>query len=287
MKRILLALTYLFLLAGCSKEEAEVQTTQTANLAYYDHSNFGTYKGVFASKNTDARATLELNIYESDNSSVKTAYAKAKLNFDDGSSYELTSNQEVLEGVAITNLSLSSAAISFLFSVEANGSNPTITDVVFQGDASHIIIAKETETASVTAITGTYDCGSCNGHPLLSTSTTKTFNFLITESTTSNTRVVATQATLDTIVYTGIGIEDACVLNGNVLDCNLLSGDMTTNVGYFANGNPVTWNGNLASNNLPANIGDICEDLNGVWQWPSNSYGLITGTFTSDINCNF
>ena len=56
----------------------------------------------------------------------------------------------------ISNLLFISENISFFFSVEENGVNPQISDVIFNNIEADIILAKHSQSNPVITISGTY-----------------------------------------------------------------------------------------------------------------------------------
>ncbi|MEL6812708.1 MAG: hypothetical protein AAFP76_15370 [Bacteroidota bacterium] len=284
MKKILLGGALIALLFGCSKDSThslQQDAALTTNLNT-DESNLGIYKGVFTTLDAEYRAVVTVNFPLKSHNAAE-ALPTATLQLQTGEVHVLRADEMVNNHETITNLFFHSPEANFNFSVHADGSEPTVTDATFKGAASDIILMKETSLAPVTPITGTYECGTCNGHPVLGTGLTQTFNMVF--ATPDGTGNITTQSTLGTSVIAGIGYQDNCVADGILTSCTLESGDgSTTTTGHLANGNPVTWNGTHTFNNEPTGPQD-CSGASGTWQWQSISYGLITGTFVSDSTC--
>ncbi|MDC8004530.1 hypothetical protein POV27_10765 [Aureisphaera galaxeae] len=285
MKKIVLPLTMFFLVLSCTVENDPISNQNSSNLSYHlsEDSNLGAYKGVFTTYNSKYRGVITVQL-PNNPSNRKVKYPMATLRLNSGESYLIKANQYVDDHAMVQDLLFESAEVSFLFSVEANGAEPTITDVTFKGLQGDMIVLKDTERAPVTPITGTYECGTCNGHPVLGTGLEQSFNFVFSSSDSNGT--IATQSAIGTTVYSGIGVQNNCYDTGTIGNCNVQSGNgTTTNTGYIVNGNPVTWIASHLYNNEPTGLSD-CSYMQGTWRWQSISYGVINGTFTSDSFCN-
>ncbi len=280
MRRILLALSAISLLVvSCSKDNSE-DYNQDFNLkadVRLDQSNLGIYKGVFTTNNAEYRAKVSVSI-PATSRTADVKFPTAILELSNGEVYFLKAEENV-NADQNTYLHFSSVAASFDFNVQADGSNPIVENVYFKDLESDIILLKETSFAPVTPLTGTFECGTCGGHPILGTGATQTFNFVFTPA--DGTGTIATQMTLASAVYTGIGGQDGCVADGTLTTCDIVSGDGVSTTGFMVNGNPVTWEGSHIFNNEPSGAND-CSTGYGTWQWMSNGYGLIEGTFKND-----
>jgi hypothetical protein len=112
--------------------------------AAYNNSNYGYYKGVFVG----STGIIAVNIY-GDN--TLSAYFKV-----DGADYNFTTTQTVQEGDG-TTLNFVSGSNSFTFTVDGNGTRPTITNLVMNGHPNAAtLLAKETSTVLVKCYEGTY-----------------------------------------------------------------------------------------------------------------------------------
>jgi hypothetical protein len=152
----------LFFLACSKSSNSNSNTTPpdltkaTAN-AQYDKSNFGLYKGVFVG--STGFVIISVN---NDNS-------LSALLMVDGTSYHFTSSQTFQPNTAAV-INFVNGSNSFTFSIAANGSNPTVSNIVFSGHPNALItIVKQTSTVSVDIYEGTYTCPLEHG----------TFNFVI------------------------------------------------------------------------------------------------------------
>lgn len=246
-------------------------------------SNIGSYKGIFTTNNSDHRAVIEVTI---PNAKVRTAdhknYPAAKITLESGEVYRAISNLRIEDGDQIEGLAFTSRNLSFTFSVDQDGANPVVENVVFQNMESSVIIAKDSNRAPVTPILGTFVCTTCNSHPNLNAGEAQTFNVLIT--TPSGTSTISTQLAVGSVVFNGIGLQDNCTTNSTLTTCDIISGDGATNIGFMAAGAPVTWVGSHGFNNEPAGPND-CSGASGTWNWDTPSYGLIEGTFESAVVC--
>lgn len=246
--------------------------------------NIGIYKGVFTTNDSENRATVEITIPSKTSiSSVALRYPTAVITMTTGDVYKAKSTEFAQEGFEINEMPFSSTDLSFKFSVDADGSNPTVSDLTFKGENSSILVSKHTMLAPVMPITGTYMCTVCNGHPGLNSGVEQTFNIIINENTGQIDSQVAFGGS---IVLNGIGVQDNCTPNGNFTDCDINSGDGATNVGFMFNGQPITWTGNHSFNNQPSDPSVDCSGINGTWSFVTNNYGTITGTFVSDFSCS-
>jgi len=291
MKQVFYILSFSVLIAACSIEN-EPSDRQQANLvsSYIDEdSNLGLYKGVFTTNKSEYRATIQIEIPDGFKSAISVDSEKngpfptATLQLAHGEVFEVKATRKVSQGNAVSDLVFASKDLSFTFSVDGNGQNPVVWDVLFKGLESEILIAKHTSRAPVVPVTGVYSCTVCNGHPNLNTGLTQTFNMLFTMP--DGIGVITTQSVHGTKMYKGIGVQDNCNPNGLFTSCDITSGNGVTNVGYLSNGNPVTWMGVHSFNNEPSANGNDCSFIQGTWQWQSNGYGLLSGIFVSDNDC--
>jgi hypothetical protein len=152
----------LFFLA-CSKSSNSSSNTTPPDLtkatanAQYDKSNFGLYKGIFV-------GSTGFVIISVNNDNSLSALLKV-----DGTTYNFTSSQTFQPNTASV-INFVNGSNSFTFIIAADGSNPTVSNLVFSGHPNAIIsIVKQTSTVSVDIYEGTYTCPLEHG----------TFNFVI------------------------------------------------------------------------------------------------------------
>lgn len=290
MRKTLLAMLSAFTLLSCSTEnesisnENSVELNQSQrNYLLESSSNIGIYKGVFTTNDSEFRGIAEIQIISADGIfSLSSAQPTAIVTLNNGMVYEAKSNQVAQEGVAISNMEFTSENLTFNFSVEGNGSNAIVENVRFKQTDAGILVAKHTNFAPVMPITGTYVCTVCNGHPALNGSEDQTWNIVINETTGEITSQVAFGGS---ILLNGIGLQDNCTPSGNFTDCDINSGDGVSNVGFTFNGQPITWTGTHNFNNQSGNPTGNCSGLSGTWDFVTNNYGTIQGTFVSDFDC--
>lgn len=285
MKKLILLFTATVLLFSCtvdsdqSTQNSENLTVELASL----ETNLGIYKGVFTTNNSDYRATVDIALPVGNNrSDVASYFPSAKITLHTGAIYTAYAKQRIEQGEEVVDLEFKSRDLSLIFSVSADGSNPSVSSVIFKNMESSIAIAKHTFRSPVTPMTGTFECTTCNDHPNLNTGTAQTFNLMFT--TPEGNSTITTQSAIGTAVFNGIGLQDNCVASGSLTSCDLASGDGVTNVGFMAGGAPVTWTGKHSFNNEATGPQD-CSGALGNWTWVTPSYGTITGTFISDVNC--
>lgn len=150
MKAIFYALIIGFFSISCSNnDDTPSSSSGLSNLPEakpeYDNSNYGIYKGVFVG------STGHVYININNNNSIS-----AKLVID-GVTYNCTTSESVEEGSAITNLTFTTGSLGFDFNVNANGTNPTISNinVPMHPDAT-ITLFKEHSNAQIKCYIGTF-----------------------------------------------------------------------------------------------------------------------------------
>ncbi len=287
MKKLSAILLVTAVIIGCSKEfELNSITEDLSKEIIEGESLSGVYKGVFTTLNSEYRATVRIDFPNKNllnDSKLTSEYPVAIFKLHSGEIFTVTASEKMYKNEAVSNLEFNSQNLSFRFSVEENGQNPIVSEVFFKELEASILIAKHTNRAPVTPITGTYNCTDCGNHPNLDNGMTQTFNMIFTVAEGEGS--MTTQSMLGTKMFSGIGYQDACTANGTITNCVISSGDgSTTTTGYTANGNPVTWIGKHVFNNELSGPND-CSGVSGAWEWMSNGYGLMTGKFESDVNC--
>lgn len=150
MKKLLLGLLACTLLLSCSKDDNDdnnLSNTPTAS-ATYDSKNYGVYKGVFVG----STGTVEINLKNNGTTLSATLVI-------DGKSYVYTSDDSVTEG-SNTAITFNNDDDSFDFAVNADGSNPTISNINIDGHPeATITVGKEESDAQVYCYTGTFTEG--------------------------------------------------------------------------------------------------------------------------------
>lgn len=290
MKRFLLFTLSAFVLFSCTTETDPIATKNSEplnqdqrNYLMASVNNIGIYKGVFTTQDSEYRGVAEIQMVSADEIfSLTHALPTAKIILTDGTVYEAKAAQVAQEGVAIAGMEFTSDQLSFTFSVAADGSNVQISNLHFQQLDGGMLAAKHTNLAPVMPITGTYVCTVCNGHPGLNGGQEQSWNILINEGTGDITSQVAFGGS---ILLNGIGVQDNCTPSGNFTDCDINSGDGATNTGFTFNGQPITWTGTHNFNNQGGNPTGDCSGVSGTWDFVTNNYGTIQGTFVSDFDC--
>jgi hypothetical protein len=149
-KFIIYVIAGIAVISGCKKEDGtEEKKTSTETTAAFDHSNFGLYKGIIVGSS----GTVKIQINNGDN------VVKADIVVDSKSDVA-TCSDALTGGQAIRNAVFTGASSSFTFSVDANGKNPSITNMVIEGhDDVAAIVFKETSDDAVAAYEGTLTGG--------------------------------------------------------------------------------------------------------------------------------
>ncbi len=283
MKKFLLLVAGVLCLASCSTEQDsttnELMDTRDESLEYQLEDK-GFFKGVFTTKDAEYRATIEINVPKAPVSYIdlNNELPTAKLTLHTGEVYEIQADESAYFGTQISGLTFSSEEFSFKLSVGEDGNNVVVSDVVFKNSPGDVVAARHTEKSPVTTITGTWECVECNDHPVVGQGNVQTFNMLFANPAGNGT--VTTQSTIASSTTTGVGVRELCTLictQSVTQKCAINSGDGLTNVGFNVNGKPVTWTGTHVFADDPT-----CTLVEGEWEWESISYGVLTGTFTSD-----
>lgn len=150
MKKIFLLTVVFFTMLSCSKDEGTSSSNSSISdipLAQpeYDNSNYGVYKGVFVGSS----GIVYVNIKNNDNNVT----AKFIIN---GVTYDFISNQ-IININSSTSINFSNGQSSFTISVNSNGSNPVISNLLFANHPNaNVVIVKEKSNLLVRCFEGTY-----------------------------------------------------------------------------------------------------------------------------------
>jgi hypothetical protein len=226
-RRILMTMLSVFCLTvfSCSKnDDARTNNLTETPIAksQFDNTNFGIYKGVFVG--SSGIIVIDIN-----NSGALSAMLKV-----DGTTYNFTTTQTILQNQA-TSINFTSGANSFRFTVDSNGANPTITNLLINGHPnSAILVVKETSTAIVKMYEGSYSGGE-----------TGIFNAIIynnlikglIRSTTYNANYTATGTVSNNQINTSGNTSGGSVFTGT------LSGNNIAGQWSNANGTSGNWTG--------------------------------------------
>jgi len=275
MKKLITIMLAAVTIASCSTE-SDLQVNDDpsnviANLAAQtnDQSNIGLYKGVFTTLNAKYRGTVEIRVPQQMSNSNMNNYPSATLTLHDGKIIELKAQETVMVGADIVDLEFTGSKARFLFSVNADGTEPLLAEENYLGMESGIIVLKETSLGPVTPITGTWTCDVCS--PFMGGGQTQTFNMISPGA--GGAGALTTQTTLSSTAYAGTGSQDNC--NGPFLDINRCS--VSGSFDPFGNGNNVTWDGTHLYRDT--GTGSL---FFGNWSWQSNSNGVLSGEFITD-----
>lgn len=282
MKKIILLCLSVLLLASCQKETA-LENTTSQNLNFDTASmnnNIGVYKGVFTTLDAEKRAIVE--VIMTDANTFAATYgqnATATLTFEDGTIATATAAKTFEIGEAIVDLAFASSELSFLFSVESDGNNPSITDVVYKSKSSDILIAKHSTRDPILPILGTFTCTACNGHPNVNNATMQTFNINITSPGAASS-AISTQTTVAGASFLGAGTQNMITSNADGTSTAQISGSFDV-----VAGTSVTYTGTHRFSNVGGVVPD-CSEVQGNWSWATNNFGTLTGTFISNNDCS-
>lgn len=144
----LIILLAILSVTGCSKKDNnsnnEPLSEKSDAKAIYDNSNYGIYKGVFIGSS----GNVMINI-NNDN----TLSAKLKI---DGINYDFTSSQTIQQNQP-SSINFVNGSNSFTFSVDANGANPTVSNISIAGHPNALVaVAKESSQSVIRCYEGTY-----------------------------------------------------------------------------------------------------------------------------------
>lgn len=285
MKRLSYTITLLLalVLISCSEETIEVtDSSQDLKLTTDDKTNIGTYKGVFTTLDSEFRGQIEINIANSNANSFTEKFHKAEIRLQTGEVLFATSKDKITSVYSVEQAVFMSNDISFNFSVNRDGTNPIVSNVIYNNTEADALIAKHTNLAPVETITGTYACFlTCFGHPVLD-GTNQTFNLMFTTDASGDTEIT-TQVVYDEVLYNGIGVQDNCNPDaGTTTDCNIESGNgVDSDEGFIIGVNPVKWNGNHTFNNEATGPGD-CSEVSGIFNINTSNNGFVFGFFRND-----
>jgi hypothetical protein len=159
MKKIILLLFAVSLLFSCNQESVLIETVDLSlDISIYDNTDMGVYKGTFTTMDSKSRGVITVELGANNR-------AFATLDLITGETvtvkgYRYTSGDPINE-LLFTNYRESDKSLSFNFSVREDGSDPTVSNVLFNSNASDILLLKETTYSAVTPVTGTYTCAAC------------------------------------------------------------------------------------------------------------------------------
>jgi uncharacterized membrane protein len=148
--KIIFSLLTLLSILSCSNSDSNGDSNQNLSQvplakSQYDNSNFGIYKGVFIGSS----GTIILDLSNSTNSFTATLII-------DGVTHNFITNQTIQQNQT-TTINFVEGSNSFTFTVSANGSNPTITNLIINGHPNAaLLVVKETSTVLIKCFEGTF-----------------------------------------------------------------------------------------------------------------------------------
>jgi hypothetical protein len=151
--KTIFSLLTLLLTLSCSNSDSNGDSNQNLSQvplakSQYDNSNFGIYKGVFIGSS----GTIILDISNSVNSFTATLII-------DGVTHNFITNQTIQQNQT-TTINFIEGSNSFSFTVSANGSNPTITNLIINGHPNAaLLVVKETSSVLIKCFEGTFSGG--------------------------------------------------------------------------------------------------------------------------------
>ena len=279
----------LTILMGCSTEENTTATDsfEVVDLAssLYEQTSLGVYNGVFTTLDGQQQGTVRVSIPNVNTNTIgftASPYPRAEVILSSGVRFVARSSTPMNETTAIDHMAFVGNDFKFHFSVDADGSNPRVSDVQLNGQQSDIMVGKHSNRAPVIPIPGTFACTSCGtpAHPALDNSGTQTFNLLSFTDPDGNASFM-TQSVLGSNAFSGTGTQSSCVPGaGNQTTCDIVNGGSGIPVGTTN----VTWAGTHTFDNQASGMQD-CSGVSGSWNWVTVNYGTISGTFTSTSMC--
>jgi|GEM_PF-5294330 len=262
------------LVLSCEKDGINKQSEEEINgriaSDQFDDSYLGIYKGLFSTNDGLIRGTVLLNLTPNNLGVAEIKLSSGETIHLESRSLKLTVDQKISD-LVFSSEGLEGINITLKFSVDGNGLNPSISDVVFDNKGADILIAKNLSRAPLNTITGTYMRTTGTGSFPISG---RTWNIM---SIGTGNQTYATQIWYGGVLYHSTdGTQNSCVDNGNDTE--------TCDVSGFAvvSGYDVTWSGTHTYDIFDDNFG--CSEMFGTWSAPA--YGNSSGTFISDSDCS-
>jgi hypothetical protein len=289
MKNLLLFSLLTVLAISCSTEENSDTNQNSSDLSVLVNTNvYGTYTGIFSTLDSEFRGVIDVVIPVNGSDLFKYKAPTAILTLENGKTIKATSFQEAVSGQAISNMVFENTELSLLYSVDANGSNSKISNVVFNNVASDIRIAKNIiGKTPVNPLTGTFSCSDCKGHPNLTDNAEYTFSLMFITGDDGNKTDVVSQIMIPGAVNSPFGSNDNT------------QGPVATGTSRMlstVSGAEIDINLNWSASYLKSNS-ESCNAAIGTWSLNSTTVGeIIEGVFSSTnaddckevfINANF
>ena len=271
----------LILFSACSKQELEELNLEAKPTPEAVEKNEASYKGVFASKSSNTRGTLELDLTTRQDDSRQVLDGKVRLVLNTGEvlEAEVVDPKSLQKSSEDFNVFLYSEDMEMNFFLDETGT-PTLADVIIHGEEGAAVVAEHTANSPVTPVTGVYRCTNCENQ----TSTLdgielhnedRIFNMLLT--TKDGQTALTIQAVLGSLVNAELVVEKACSTDGGYTFCSMESGAKATT-------EPVQWSG-IHRYTTDANAANPCSTIWGELIFNSPNNGIIEAEFLSDNTC--
>lgn len=272
LTKLLIPLLLVGVLFSCSKEEQTIEDASVvsdldlvANLSTYEDSSLGMYKGVFTTADSQDRGTVEIKVINEETAKASITYLSGVVEFFNGTVQQQT-GLTTYDGMNIVFNSSNSRNSSFVFTVNDNGSNPTITDAHSNSRASLISIVKENQRGAVTTLTGSFSSA---------LGATGTWNVIFNTGTGETTDTDITTQTI-------FGVDDYGSTTGNEqMACTTVDNVTTCPIGgmYTTLGVDIDWSGVHTFLDSPD-----CSSSTGTWTAVVGGI-TSTGMYVSDVTC--
>jgi hypothetical protein len=274
--KLLKLLLVISILWSCSPDTVDPTGTETTSnkiaFGQNDNSYLGNYRGVFTTNDGLTRGSVDITL-------TSNHEGIAKITLSTGEIIELQSNKvKLTSDNTVSNLrfvSGSNLETSFDFSVNGDGQEPSVSNVDFGSKPSDVFIAKNTQRAPLTPITGTYSCSNCSAVGQGFPRSGLTWNIMSIGA--GNNQNFITQLSYGGRVYTSPSennIQTNCTTSGGLTTC-----DLTGSIRIL--GYNVIWNGTHTYNTS----NEIsCSSVNATWSAPLLGPGIY-GNLVSDTQC--
>lgn len=294
MKKLFTIAIFALLFTACSTDSEEITGEQVdfaTNQASgaYDESNLGIYKGVFTTLSSSARATVYIKI-----DGVGEPYVEFA--FPDGDQESFKAASVISKNASNSTTNFTSKDFSFDFTVNPDGTEPTITNLTYMGEKGDALIVKETSKNAIETKTGFYTCESgCFGdeddtvpHPELGApGARQTFSFVSSEPTNTEGSDVEldVQIVLNRRTYTGNAYQTRCadVAFSNLRRCALVAEtNLNGNSGplrFRSLGDPTV---DLAHHTFATESDENCSTYEGNIIYRSTLFGRSVLAFETD-----
>lgn len=296
MKKLFTLLFISTLLFSCSQDSEDIASTEVETQDFetrfangdFDKSNLGTYKGLFSTPNSEFRATVFLTL------NGKSAPVVEFL-FPEGNLKIVRSSQKTSKSQNINKMYFEEGDFTFDFTVEADGSNPVMDNVNYQGIKGDVIIVKETSKAPVQAKTGFYICETgcftdtedTVPHPELGKAgSQQTFSYMLTNPAIGSSPITV-QFVLNSKTYTGTVNQANCANfdgPGDYIRCGMFAQpDLRGNTGPIRFRNAVSATTSQGDHIFRKDADAYsCSTYRGIGYYESTLFGRSVISFKTD-----